>query len=157
MELDIKLEGWEEFADKLKKSPVLFDKVAKNSLEVASDVVWAEARVKAPIWRGRLRGSIFKKVEKVKNGEWVGRIGSRLEYAPYQEYGTGLYGPFRRWIVPKRAKFLVFRSRSGKLVFAKRVRGSKPKRFMQKGLLKLKRKMDVFNKMVIDFIKELVE
>jgi hypothetical protein len=71
-------------------------------------------------------------------------------YGLFQEVGTGLYGPLRRWITPKRAKALSwiespqgtrFFGQSnqqimgqGRRVFAARVRGSKPKRYFRQGL-----------------------
>lgn len=36
----------------------------------------------------------------------VGVVGTNLPYAQYLEYGTGLYGPAHRWIVPRNAKAL---------------------------------------------------
>lgn len=49
-----------------------------------------EAKQNCPKDTGRLRGSIESNVS-VENGEVVGTIGSNVEYAPYVEYGTGLF------------------------------------------------------------------
>lgn len=79
----------------------------------------------------------------------TGSVGTNLFYAKYLEFGTGLYGPRNRWIVPTTKKFLRFpaavgkgtgftlagRRRSGRagamaqFVFAKRVRGIRPRRY----------------------------
>ena len=78
-----------------------------------------------------------------------GVVGTNVFYAPYLEYGTGLYGPRHHWIEPRNAKALRFpgavgagtpftlagRKRKGKAgagaryVFARRVRGIRPRRY----------------------------
>lgn len=74
-------------------------------------------------------------------------------YDLYQEVGTGLYGPLRRWITPKRAQFLSwiasprgtrFFAQSnrrifgeGRRVFARRVRGTRPKHYFKRALERL--------------------
>lgn len=55
--------------------------------------------------------------------------GAKAPYDYFQEVGTGLYGPLRRWITPKRAKFLSWVNEDGDRIFARRVRGVKPQRF----------------------------
>ncbi len=73
-------------------------------------------------------------------------VGTNLDYALWLEEGTGLFGPLKKKIVPKRAKALRFpagsagftlagRRRSGRggaqasFVFAKSVKGIKPRRY----------------------------
>ena len=53
-------------------------------------LVERKAKEKAPKDTGALRQSITSKVEK-EDGEWVGTVYTPLEYAPYVEYGTGLF------------------------------------------------------------------
>lgn len=49
-------------------------------------------------------------------------------HALFQENGTGIYGPTRRRIYPRRAKFLRWvNPDTGKVCFARSVRGTKPK------------------------------
>lgn len=55
--------------------------------------------------------------------------GSRL-YPLYVHEGTGIYGPLKRAITPKRAKFMVFVGRTG-LVKTKSVRGQRPQPYME--------------------------
>lgn len=54
-------------------------------------------------------------------------------YGLFQEVGTGLYGPMKKWITPKRAKALSWLEGPNQRVFAARVRGSKPKRYFRLG------------------------
>ena len=61
-----------------------------GAVDKACLFVEGEARRKAPRRTGNLRRSIESKVE--NNGdEIVGTIFTPLEYAPYVEYGTGLF------------------------------------------------------------------
>jgi hypothetical protein len=46
-------------------------------------------------------------------------------------FGTGVYGPRKSPIVPKRAKRLSWVSDSGRRIFAKQVRGMKPRNFIK--------------------------
>lgn len=56
----------------------------------ACAVVEGRAKQLAPKGNGTLRNSIQSKVEK-RDGEIVGVVFTPLEYAPYIEYGTGLF------------------------------------------------------------------
>lgn len=86
--MSINIEGSENLLSKL-------DKVAQaenlvNAMGKACALVEGEAKRKTPKDTGELRRSIESKVE--NNGEGVqGVIFSPLEYAPYIEYGTGLF------------------------------------------------------------------
>jgi len=81
----------------------------------------------APVDQGRLRGSISWEMQQDARGV-VGRVGTNLHYATYVERGT------RTPIVPRNAKVLRFVGRGGRIVFAKRVRGQPPKRFLERAL-----------------------
>lgn len=57
------------------------------------------------------------------------------EYAGFQEYGTGIYGPKKKRITPKHGKVLTWIDEdTGKRVFARSVRGVPPKRFMHRAI-----------------------
>jgi len=102
-----------------------------------------------PVDEGRLRQSIKGKVEQ-RGLALVGSWGSDLEYATYRHQGTGIYGPKRRRIRPKRGNVLVFESSGtvgplpkgvkkaarGKrpIVFARSVRGVPPSPFLTAAL-----------------------
>lgn len=105
----------------------------------------AAIQARAPRRFGTLAGTVY-----VRNlylgGTTVVRFVAPVKYATWQEVGTGLYGPLRRYITPRRAKYLswVDTKKSpgrpggpqplGPRRFAKRVRGTKPTRFMYRGL-----------------------
>jgi HK97 gp10 family phage protein len=59
-------------------------------LEKAVALIEREAKKKAPKGNGDLRRSITSKIEREGN-ELVGIVFTPLEYAPYVEYGTGIF------------------------------------------------------------------
>ena len=60
-----------------------------------------------------------------------GRVYSDLDYALYQEEGTGIYGPKGQPITAKKGKMMRFKSKSGKIIYTRSVKGVRPKKFMQ--------------------------
>ena len=82
--MNIEFEGAEKLIARLDK---MSDEAAlKKSLETAALLVERSAREKAPKDTGALRRSIRSKVEGLE-----GIVYTPLEYAPYIEYGTGLF------------------------------------------------------------------
>lgn len=85
---DIRLEGMEEVFDALDK--LIDDKKLASALGKACALVERSAKQKAPKGNGELRRSITSKVEK-QGADMVGVVFTPLEYAPYVEFGTGLF------------------------------------------------------------------
>ena len=86
--MSIKLEGLNEVLSKLDD---LKDKESYiQALEKGCLLVERSAKQKAPKGNGDLRRSITSKVED-RGEELVGVVFTPLEYAPYVEYGTGLF------------------------------------------------------------------
>lgn len=81
--MSIKFEGLDEVLDAL---DIADPKNIEQALGKACAIVERSAKQNAPKDTGALRRSITSKVE---NGEGV--IYTPLEYAPYVEYGTGLF------------------------------------------------------------------
>lgn len=111
----------------------IIDRVAKSTLEKASLLVISQAKQIAPRKTSTLARSITYNVEK-SGGDWLSRVGSNIEYAPHQEYGTGIYGKTGSPIRPKKAKFLAWKGKTGQMIFARSVKGVKGKKFMQQGI-----------------------
>ena len=88
MDFDIKFEGLDKIIDKIED----FDDVhaMTSAMQDACNIVVDAAIDKAPRKTGALRRSIKSKVELTGNSI-EGIVYSPLEYAPYQEYGTGLF------------------------------------------------------------------
>lgn len=86
--MSVELIGLEDVEEALEK---LVDVAAiKVNMKKACALVERDAKKNAPKDTGELRRSISSRVE-VDGDEVVGIVFSPLEYAPYIEYGTGLF------------------------------------------------------------------
>lgn len=85
---EIRFEGLDNITDKL--DSLIDDNTIRMALGKACAVIERAAKQKAPKGNGDLRRSITSKVEN-QGGEMVGIVYTPLEYAPYVEYGTGLF------------------------------------------------------------------
>ena len=85
---DITIEGADELIERLDK--LINIEQAMKSVGKACSVVERAAKQKAPKDNGELRRSITSKVEQDGN-DAIGIVFTPLEYAPYVEYGTGLF------------------------------------------------------------------
>ena len=83
---DIEIKGLEEVLEKL---DIDINVLAAN-MGKACAIIERSAKQKAPKGIGELRRSITSKVD-VIGDEVIGTVFTPLEYAPYVEYGTGLY------------------------------------------------------------------
>ena len=88
MDFDIKFEGLDKIIDKIED----FDDVREmtSAMQDACNLVEGAAKDKAPKDTGALRRSITSKVELTGN-TIEGIVFTPLEYAPYQEFATGLF------------------------------------------------------------------
>lgn len=84
MSAEIKFEGLDGILNKLNK--ISSDANIDGALGTACALVERSAKQKAPKDNGELRRSITSKVE-----NHTGIVFTPLEYAPYVEYGTGLF------------------------------------------------------------------
>lgn len=84
----IEIEGIDEVLERLEK--LLNTETIKQSMGKACAVVEASAKQNAPKDTGALINSITSKVE-YRDGHIEGVVFTPLEYAPYVEYGTGLF------------------------------------------------------------------
>lgn len=87
---------------------------------------------------GNLRSSIQVQLRTIGGRGPVVRVGTNVAYSRYVHDGTGLYGPKRRKIRPKRAKALRFKgARYGKsgYIYAHSVRGMRPNHFLADALV----------------------
>lgn len=84
MAKDVEIRGIDEILQKL--DDMASDEEIKQRLGQACALVERAAKQKAPKDNGELRRSITSKVEGT-----TGIVFTPLEYAPYVEYGTGLF------------------------------------------------------------------
>lgn len=124
-----------------------FDRAAQRWARATAIALEFEAKKRAPVNFGRLKSSITHRVEGVGGGVSA-LTGTNVQYAAFQEFGTGIYGPRRRMIRPVRAKILRWKGgKAGRdvrgrfttgFIFAREVRGVRPKRYFA-GALKAER------------------
>ena len=89
--MSITFEGLDRITDKLDK--IIDTTNLKKAMGKACALVERSAKIKAPKGTGGesgLRGSIKSKIEGV-GADMVGVVYTPLEYAPYVEFGTGLF------------------------------------------------------------------
>lgn len=85
---DIRLEGLEDITKRLEE--IVDVEALKKAMGQACALVERSAKQKAPKGTGELRRSITSEVS-TEGGDVVGVVFTPLEYAPYIEYGTGLF------------------------------------------------------------------
>lgn len=79
---------------------------------------------------GAMRSSIHSRPAPSAASPLTVIIECTVPYAIFQHDGTGLYGPRGDYIRPRRSKLLRWQSRTGQVIYAKRVRGVKPLPFL---------------------------
>lgn len=84
----MRIEGLEQVLDRF--DSLIDESTLEAALGQACALVEASAKQNAPKDTGELRRSITSKVE-MQGDDWVGVVYTPLEYAPYVEYGTGLF------------------------------------------------------------------
>lgn len=85
---DIRIEGLEAVLDSLDE--LVDEQAMKKAIGKACALVERSAKQKAPKGTGELRRSITSEVTSIGD-EIVGKVFTPLEYAPYVEFGTGLF------------------------------------------------------------------
>jgi HK97 gp10 family phage protein len=136
---------------RLENSPNLLREAKIKALTLASMIFSNYSKEKAPVDTGNLRRNIKYKVD--NNGN-QSEIKADTDYALFQEMGTGIYGGKTRMITPKRAKYLVWKDKSGKTIFAKSVKGVKGKKYMEQGSEELKRRNKDINDKLYNELKK---
>lgn len=86
--MSVKFQGLDEVLNNLEE--LVDEEKLIAALGKACAIVERSAKEKAPKGTGELRRSITSEVEK-KDTDIVGVVYTTLEYAPYVEYGTGLF------------------------------------------------------------------
>lgn len=102
------------------------------------------AKQLAPVDSSRLRQSILISPMRRSGNRLSGSVGTTVDYAEAQETGTGIYGPRKRPIRPKSKPYLVFKTKSGKWVRVKEVKGSRGRWYMKGSVEKNQPKIDTY-------------
>ena len=86
--MDLEIEGLEQFTERIQE--MANTRALERAMGKACAIVERDAIKNAPKDNGDLRRSIQSKVEN-DGHEVIGTVFTPLEYAPYVEYGTGLF------------------------------------------------------------------
>ncbi|MDP9367573.1 MAG: HK97 gp10 family phage protein [Chloroflexota bacterium] len=89
-------------------------------------VMQSTAKQRVPVDSGRLRGSIQIDIAKRHGNVLQGSVYTNVQYAGWQEAGTGIYGPLKREITPKTKPYLKFKV-GGRWVTTRSVKGVRPR------------------------------
>lgn len=88
---NVRVEGIESLVERLEA--MSDPQQVRQALGKACAIVERAAKQNAPKGTGELRRSITSKIEN-QGGDMVGIVYTPLEYAPYVEFGTGLFAEF---------------------------------------------------------------
>lgn len=86
--MSVRLEGLDNVLERLED---IAKRNSKATMGKACAIVERAAKQKAPKDTGALRRSIASRIEEEPDGAIIGVVFTPLEYAPYVEYGTGLF------------------------------------------------------------------
>jgi len=148
--IDVQLKGFDQISKNFADSPKLVKEASDKMLDMATLVAWGKAKELAPVDKSTLRGSLERKVD-----GFIGKVFTAMNYAIFQEYGTGIYSDHpsapKAPITPKRGRYLVF-TKNGKVIFARSVKGVRPRRFMRGGLAEVQNR----SKQILDVARKVI-
>lgn len=148
----VEIKNLAELQTRFKQAPDLTAKhliVAGNKSLVS---LQGSAKQLAPIDQGPLRAGIQVTPMRRTGSVIAGSVNATRAYSIFQEAGTGIYGPRKAPIRPKNGKFLVFKGRDGKTIFARQVKGSRPRWFMKGSVEQNQSKIDRYFEQAADNI-----
>ncbi len=97
-----------------------------------------EAKLNVPVDTGRLRSSILVNPATITEGGTLtkvsGSVGTSVSYAANVELGTGIYGPNKAPILPKKKPYFTFKTKGGGWVRVKSIRGMRGRFYMRDAL-----------------------
>lgn len=125
-----------EAGTRLKHLSPMFTKYIEAQLETLGKELQIEVMMRTPTDEGVLanstRWAIYNRGTKNMELRISQGTPSRPKLLPmWLNFGTGIYGPRATPIVPVRAKALAFMGKGGNMVFAKSVRGMKPRPYIK--------------------------
>lgn len=118
--------------DELRKDKAVL-KAARQELDLYGRKIVHSAQMLAPVDKAVTRNAIDYTLN--NDGQlklvWKRPASRPKQLIDWILYGTGIYGPRRSPIVPKKAKFLQWRDKRGNFHRAKSVRGMEPRNFVK--------------------------
>jgi len=90
VEYEVKVEGTEELKAKIERLDAALQAKVHDGMKEQAEIMKTVAQNLAPVRTGRLRDSIYAKVE-----NWIAKVGASAPYAVYLEFGTRFIQPIR--------------------------------------------------------------
>lgn len=90
VEYEVKVDGIEELKAKIERLNLALQARVHDHMKEQAEAIKTVAQSLAPVRTGRLRDSIYAKVE-----DWTAKIGASAPYAVYLELGTRFIQPIR--------------------------------------------------------------
>lgn len=118
----------------LREEGIRLGRVPERAIQRGAMELQARVQRLAPKKTSTLVRSITTRIERVRDGVILARVGTHMHYAPYVEHGTGIHGPKHQAIeiVARKAKGLFWGAYNadGRPIIRRRVRiaGMKPRR-----------------------------
>lgn len=122
----IKVNNLNTVVEAFKKAPAVVNDQLQRGVKEAGKTILTIEKKEAPVGTGNLRRLIQFSYSPISAMVWPS-----AGYAVFVNEGTGLYGPRKDFIRPKRAKVLAFK-KGGKMIFAKKVKGQKANPFVER-------------------------
>ena len=138
----VEIKNLKELQDRFKQAP---DITAKHIIDAGNKSLISlqgTAKQLAPVDTSRLRQSILVSPMKRTGNVISGSVGTTTAYSVYMEEGTGIYGPRHTPIKPKTKKFLAFKTKDGKWIRAKSVKGVRGRFYMKGSVEQNQRNID---------------
>lgn len=90
--MSVEIKGLDSLRKKLQSLGGELERATEKGVEKATKTVQTAAKLLCPVDTGYLRESIQTSFAWQPSGEYVGTVGTIVEYAPYVEFGTGQMG-----------------------------------------------------------------
>ena len=110
---------------------------AREVIDAHSKRAQVLAKEEAPKLTGALARTIAVTKTASEQDEFVRTVTPTRPYAEAVHEGTGLFGPFRRRIVPKFKRAMRWIGSNGQAVFARSTAGQQPNRFLDRAFKRL--------------------
>lgn len=147
MPITIEIKNIKELQRAFKKMPEVIGPELKHTVKEVGSLILETEKKEAPIDKGVLRRGIAMKLFNIGAS-----IGPSHEYALYVHEGTGIHGKRGDYIRPRNAKVLAFKSKSGKMIFTKRVAGQKANPFVKRTVEQTERRVNAIIDKTLDNI-----
>lgn len=126
--------GVRELQAALEKAPDVIQRKLRELVTFGAFSISNKAKGHAPVRYGQLRASIHTEGPTGSGANIQAKVGTDVKHAPYQEFGTGIYGPNRAPITPKSKPFLVFKTRDGRWIRTRSVKGTKGRFYFKQAI-----------------------